>query len=95
MRGVVRVGIDRLDEHDPEVGADERGASEERGNAVWGGVGGDVVVRRGEAQEFIAHAAAGEVGDVSGVAERSDDANSDIPGGEVVGGRTGHGAVYG
>lgn len=66
-----------VDDDDAEVSADELGAGEELEDLVRGGAGGDVVVVGLAAEEFVADAAAGEVGGVACVGE---------PPGEVGGG---------
>ena len=58
-----------VDDDDAEVCADELGAREEGEDLVRGGAGGDVVVVGLAAEEFVADAAAGEVGGVAGVGE--------------------------
>ena len=58
-----------VDDDDAEVSADELGAGEEGEDLVRGGAGGDVVVVGLAAEEFVADAAACEVGGVAGVGE--------------------------
>lgn len=58
-----------VDDDDAEVSADELGAGEEGEDLVRGGAGGDVVVVGLAAEEFVADAAACEVGGVACVGE--------------------------
>ncbi len=66
------------DQDDAKGLADGACASEEGFDAIGVGIGGDVVVFWVVAQEFIAHAAAGEVGGVSGVNEALDDGTGGV-----------------
>jgi hypothetical protein len=61
---------------DAETGADGVRAWKEPLNLLGRGAGGDVVILRVQAQEFIADASAGEVGDVPRAAEGGEDLNS-------------------
>src|SRR5439155_15530494 len=52
-----------------EGGADGLRVGEELANPIRRGVGGDVEVLGRQSQQHVAHASAGEVGDVPGVAQ--------------------------
>ena len=60
-------------EYDAEVCADGEGLGEERDDLIGGGGGGDVEVLGRKAEQEIAHAAAGEEGLVTGVAQAAGD----------------------
>ena len=55
------------DEDDAEMGADGLGVGEKFLHLGGFGRGGDVIVVRVESEEFVPHAAAGEIGDVAGL----------------------------
>ena len=73
---VVAARADHLD--DAEAAPRSRCAAEQRPDLLRPGVGGDVVVLRGEAEEFVADAAAGPQGRVPGLLELADDVDGEL-----------------
>jgi hypothetical protein len=68
------------DKDDAEVRAHGEGFGEERDDLAWSGGGGDIEVHGRDAQQQIAHAAAGEEGLVTRFAQTADE----VEGGDVV-----------
>ncbi len=74
-----------MNEDDAEGFADVSRAAKDFSHDVGRGIGGNVIVRRFEAQKFVAHATACEIGDMPGILQVSDDTRGSLAG------RRGHG----